>query len=503
MDDKNSEEIETPKPSEYRRMVSDVWEYCTRISDTLVQCNHCSKVMSFHGTTNIRVHVGRHFGMKPVRCRSTGRLPRNIKLPPANPGQQQQLHQQQQQHTPQVSPQSQPQPSPPPTINQKKAGGGGGGLPPLAPKPSGGTKGGSSQSSSTSSSATIKQLPKLLPKPQTPPEVCLRWNSYHSNMQNTFPSLLNNEQFVDVTLACDGRSIKCHKVMLSACSPYMEELLSSNPCQHPIIFLKDMKFWQLQALIDFMYRGEVNVTQDKLPSLLSAAEALQIKGTGLASPVNHSAPPKITQVQPMPTAQHDISDEMDQVTYMRHLQLQTDIKTEYDDEYMQDTDESPPPTPKAKKRKTSHVSPYGSIGGGGGANNVGTTSGGNNIILNNNSHKQLLVNKTTKREKERHSEPSTSNQHVTQALPNQHGTADQHRRKSDNDKIVGDSDNEYKNYCEDNRHHTTTQDEELDLDEEHAQIILERYSSQNNDYSRTGDGGGPEGDGDENSTTSG
>lgn len=48
--------------------------------------------------------------------------------------------------------------------------------------------------------------------PPPPPEVCLRWNSYHSNMQATFPSLLNNEQFVDVTLACEGRSIKCHKV---------------------------------------------------------------------------------------------------------------------------------------------------------------------------------------------------------------------------------------------------------------------------------------------------
>lgn len=134
--------------------------------------------------------------------------------------------------------------------------------------------------------------------------------------------------------------------MLSACSPYMEELLSSNPCQHPIIFLKDMKFWQLQALVDFMYRGEVNVTQDKLPNLLSAAEALQIKG--LASPVNHSAPPKITQVQPMPTTQHDLSDEMDQVTYMRQLQLKSEVKAEYDDEYMQDTDDSPPPTPKLK-----------------------------------------------------------------------------------------------------------------------------------------------------------
>jgi hypothetical protein len=42
--------------------------------------------------------------------------------------------------------------------------------------------------------------------------------------------------------------------------------------------MKDLKFWEVQALVDFMYRGEVNVGQDKLPSLLAAAEALQIKG---------------------------------------------------------------------------------------------------------------------------------------------------------------------------------------------------------------------------------
>lgn len=103
-------------------------------------------------------------------------------------------------------------------------------------------------------------------------------------MQATFPSLLNNEQFVDVTLACEGRSIKCHKVMLSACSSYFEELLSQNPCQHPIVFMRDLKFWEVQALVEFMYSGEVNVAQEKLPSLLAAAEALQIKGlTGPSS----------------------------------------------------------------------------------------------------------------------------------------------------------------------------------------------------------------------------
>ncbi|XP_050315755.1 zinc finger protein 131 isoform X2 [Anthonomus grandis grandis] len=113
----------------------------------------------------------------------------------------------------------------------------------------------------------------------TPPQqFCVRWNSYQSNLQNAFPKLLTSEHFVDVTLACENEMLKCHKVVLSACSTYFEKLLLDNPCQHPIIFMKDMKFQEMQSLVDFMYKGEVNVTQDDLPSLLKSAEALQIRG---------------------------------------------------------------------------------------------------------------------------------------------------------------------------------------------------------------------------------
>lgn len=54
---------------------------------------------------------------------------------------------------------------------------------------------------------------------------CLRWNNYQSSITSAFENLRDDEDFVDVTLACDGRSLKAHRVVLSACSPYFRELL--------------------------------------------------------------------------------------------------------------------------------------------------------------------------------------------------------------------------------------------------------------------------------------
>ncbi|XP_014234650.1 putative uncharacterized protein DDB_G0279653 isoform X2 [Trichogramma pretiosum] len=109
-------------------------------------------------------------------------------------------------------------------------------------------------------------------------QYCVSWNSYASHLQGAFPKLLSSEQFVDVSLACDGGSFKCHKVVLSACSEYMERILLDLPCQHPVIFMTNMEYWELQALIQFMYHGEVYVEEAKLRQLLKAADALQIRG---------------------------------------------------------------------------------------------------------------------------------------------------------------------------------------------------------------------------------
>lgn len=93
------------------------------------------------------------------------------------------------------------------------------------------------------------------------PHLCLRWNNYQSNLTSVFDQLLQNETFVDVTLAADGHAIKAHRMVLSACSPYFQALFFDNPCQHPIVILKDTRWSELKAIVEYMYRGEISVAQ--------------------------------------------------------------------------------------------------------------------------------------------------------------------------------------------------------------------------------------------------
>ncbi|XP_066967535.1 protein abrupt-like isoform X7 [Macrobrachium rosenbergii] len=106
----------------------------------------------------------------------------------------------------------------------------------------------------------------------------LRWNDYTVKIVTAFQSLRDEEDFVDVTVACDGHSYSAHKMVLSACSPYFRALLRANPCQHPIVILKDVGHVELERLLEFMYNGEVSIAQDQLAAFLRTAENLKIRG---------------------------------------------------------------------------------------------------------------------------------------------------------------------------------------------------------------------------------
>ena len=107
----------------------------------------------------------------------------------------------------------------------------------------------------------------------------LQWHGFNDNAITAFPSLREEKDFADVTLACeDGKQVEAHKVILAASSPFFQRLLGRNKHPNPMIYMRGMKSVDLMAIVDFVYRGEANVEQENLHSFLAVAEELQLKG---------------------------------------------------------------------------------------------------------------------------------------------------------------------------------------------------------------------------------
>ncbi|PBC26756.1 uncharacterized protein LOC107993554 isoform X3 [Apis cerana] len=111
-----------------------------------------------------------------------------------------------------------------------------------------------------------------------PQQYCLRWKYHHSNLQTMFSQLLERQAYCDVTLACEGKTLRAHKVVLSACSTYFDTILSQYEEKDPIVIMRDVKFSDIKVLVEFMYKGEINIDHTRLSSLLKTAEDLHIKG---------------------------------------------------------------------------------------------------------------------------------------------------------------------------------------------------------------------------------
>ena len=110
-------------------------------------------------------------------------------------------------------------------------------------------------------------------------KLCLKWNDFQDNVNAAFKSLREDIEFADVTLACeDGHQVEAHQVILAASSPFFSNLLKRKKHAHPMIFMRGVKYDDLLGIVDFLYYGEANISQENLESFLSIADELQMDG---------------------------------------------------------------------------------------------------------------------------------------------------------------------------------------------------------------------------------
>ena len=110
----------------------------------------------------------------------------------------------------------------------------------------------------------------------------LRWNNYQSHLVTAFESLLEEKDFVDVTLGVEGRKLPAHKMLLSACSPYFRDLLKVD--HYSNIGLNSIN---LIPTLTWLYSNkDVLLAGQPLPAPDNRPARHQVRRSLLAAPVH-------------------------------------------------------------------------------------------------------------------------------------------------------------------------------------------------------------------------
>ena len=111
-------------------------------------------------------------------------------------------------------------------------------------------------------------------------KISLKWKDFtEENFSSALKELRKDGEFCDVTLAFeDGQQIEAHKVILASSSPFFRDILTKIKHPHPLIYMRSTKSDDFVGILDFLYFGEANVSQDHLDSFLELAGELKLKG---------------------------------------------------------------------------------------------------------------------------------------------------------------------------------------------------------------------------------
>ena len=101
---------------------------------------------------------------------------------------------------------------------------------------------------------------------------------YLSNQARFYSDLLESQELIDVTLACDGYQVGAHRTVISASSLFFRDVIKNSKHQNPFIYLKGLSKETLESMLQFIYAGEATVLSENLEKLVEVGNELQIVG---------------------------------------------------------------------------------------------------------------------------------------------------------------------------------------------------------------------------------
>ena len=104
------------------------------------------------------------------------------------------------------------------------------------------------------------------------------YSDFQENIKSSYCELREEGQFCDVTLASEDLEIKAHRVILSASSLSLKNILLRHTHPNPLVYMTGVNSKTLASIVEFIYLGEVNICEDNLNDFINLADELQVKG---------------------------------------------------------------------------------------------------------------------------------------------------------------------------------------------------------------------------------
>ena len=109
----------------------------------------------------------------------------------------------------------------------------------------------------------------------------LAWNpaEREATVLGSLAALQKSGECADVSLISgDDGTLRAHRVVLAACSPFFREIFLKNSLNNLSLYMSGLKQVDLEAILDFMYRGQTEVPMSSLEAFIWTAKELKVLG---------------------------------------------------------------------------------------------------------------------------------------------------------------------------------------------------------------------------------
>ena len=105
----------------------------------------------------------------------------------------------------------------------------------------------------------------------------LTWDTFSDHLRSTCADLHTDESLWDLRLVSeDGVEFSAHKIILSAGSPVLRRVLSRRTRKY---VTKGIQSQELRSILQFMYLGKTDISEDRIEQFLKVARDLELPAT--------------------------------------------------------------------------------------------------------------------------------------------------------------------------------------------------------------------------------